>query len=384
MGALTVSQIAIAMVLLAAGGLMIRSFQALLRVDPGLDPSGVLTFKLELPMATTYPSQEARDAFFAALLDRVEALPGVSAATFASAPPLEDEPLLFPFTRPGSGDSGVPQVSFRLVAAEYFALLRIPIVRGRAFGDGDRRSAPSVAIVSRALARAVWSGDNSIGERIHGPFGGEMEVVGVAGDVRTTGLDGEPGHIVYIPVEQGGYNFMTVIAKAESDPRTFVPAIRNLVKDLDANLPLHDVRTLDELVTRSVAQQRFQALLVGAFSAMVFALAIVGTYGVVSYGVSERTSEIGIRIALGATGKDIRRLVLREGARLALLGIVIGGSTAVALSGALTRFVFDISTLDIVTFTAAPVLLGAAALLAVLVPAHRATRVDPLRVLREE
>ncbi|MGH7720226.1 MAG: FtsX-like permease family protein, partial [Gemmatimonadaceae bacterium] len=386
MAVLTVSQIALAMVLLTAGGLMVRSFQALLRVDPGLDPERVLTFQLELPMATTYPTQEGRDAFFRTLLEQVEGIPGVGAVTMASAPPLEEEPSEFSFSRVGVEDDRALRANFRLVAPGYFALLGIPIVKGRPFDATDGRVAPRVAIVSEALARSVWGGgsDDPVGARIDVPFGDPAQVVGVAGDVRTTGLDGDVGRTVYIAASQSGYNFMTVVVKSQADPRAITPAIRRLVNTLDPDLPLHRVRTLDELLVTSVAQQRFQMLLVGAFSLLVFALAVIGTYGVTSYGVSERTNELGIRIALGATALEIRHLVLREGARLALAGIVVGGAAAVALSQVLDRFVFQISTLDLVTFTAAPALLATATLLAAFVPAHRATRVDPLRVLRAD
>lgn len=374
MGALTMSQIALAMVLLTAGGLLLRSFQQLLRVDPGLDTERVLTFQLELPMATTarYPAQTTRDAFFKTLLERVQGLPGVGAATMASAPPLEEEPSAFSFTRAGVEDTRVLRANFRMVAPGYFALLGIPLIKGRSIEATDGRSAPRIAIVSEALARSVWGNANPIGQRIDLPFGEPAEVVGIVGDVRTTGLDGEASRTVYLAASQGGYNFMTVVVKSRNDSPAITPAIRQLVRELDPELPLHHVRTLEELVARSIAQQRFQTLLVGAFSLLVFALAIIGTYGVASFGVSQRTGELGIRMALGATGADVRRLVLREGAQLALIGIVIGGTAAAALSSALTRFVFQISTLDIVTFTVAPFLLATAVLLATFLPAHRA------------
>jgi putative ABC transport system permease protein len=328
-GALTVSQIALAMVLLTASGLLLRSFEALRRVDPGLRPERVLAFQLEIPMAAgmPYERQPARDAFFATLRERVAGLPGVTGVTMASAPPVEEEPASFTFTRPGAADDRALRASFRMVAPDYFALLGIPVAKGRAFAESDGRSAPRVAIVSAALARAAWGGADPVGERIALRSGEPAEVVGVAGDVRTTGLDGEAGRILYVPASQGGYNFMTLLVKSRRDPRALVPAIRQAVHALDAGVPLHHVRTLDELLAASVAQQRFQTRLVGAFGLLVFALAILGTYGVTAYGVSERTNELGIRAAIGATGGDIRRLVLREGARLALTGIAIGGAT---------------------------------------------------------
>ena len=382
MGSLAAAQIALVMVLLTAGGLLVRSVQALLRVNPGLDPSRVLTFQLELPMATTYPTQPARDAFFANLLERVAGLPGVSGATMATAPPLEEESSTFEFTRPGVEDARVLRANFRMVARRYFSILGIPLRQGRLFQKSDGRLAARVVIVSESLARLVWGTDNPIGTQIEQPLGGQAEVVGVVGDVRTNGLDQDPGRTIYVPASQWAYNFVTIIVKARSDPSLIEPAIRTLVRELGRDLPLHHVRTMKELVAQSVAPQCFQMLLVGTFSLLVFVLAIIGTYGVTSYGVSERTGELGIRMALGATEQDIKRLVLRQGAGLAAIGIAIGGIGAAVLSRILSRFVFQISTLDPVTFAAALVLLASAVLAATFVPAHRATRVDPIRALR--
>lgn len=187
------------------------------------------------------------------------------------------------------------------------------------------------------------------------PNGGRAEVVGVTGDVRTTGLDGHRARTGDVPAAQAGYNFTAVVLKTAGDPEGLAPAVRRLVRDMDPGLPLHHMRTLDQLLVQSVAQQRFQMLIVGALSALVFALAVVGTYGVASYAVSERTTELAIRVALGATAADIRRLVLGDGVRIALLGILIGAGAAAARSRLLARFVFQISTLDVVTFTVAPV-----------------------------
>ena len=381
MGLLTVSQIALAMVLLTAGGLLLRSFQALLRVDLGLRSERVLTFQLELPMATTYPTQPARDAFFASLLARIEALPGVRAASMASAPPIEELPSEQSFTRTGSADERVLRANFRLVAPGYFSLLGIPVIRGRLFLPADIRSASPVVIVSETMARSVWGGENPIGTRIKHPFG-EAEVIGVVGDVRSRGLDDEPSATVYMAAAQGTFNFMTVMLKTRSDPGTMAPALRALVRELDADLPVHHVRTVDELISGSVARQRFQMVLVTAFSFLVFLLAVVGTFGVVSYTVTERTGELGIRMALGATVADIKRLVLKEGARLALLGVVLGTVASALLSRTLSRFVFQVSVLDPVTFVLTPLVLAGAVILAAWLPAHRASRVDPMQVLR--
>lgn len=383
MGLLTVSQIALAMVLLTAGGLLLRSFQALRRVDLGLQPERVLTFQLELPMATTYPTQPARDGFFTDLLERVSALPGVRAVSMASAPPIEELPSEQQFTRPGSEDDRVFRASFRLVAPGYFSLLGIPVVRGRLFLPSDIRSAPRVVLVSETVAGAVWGSENPIGARIRHPSG-EAEVVGVVGNVRTRGLDGAPSATVYMAAAQGTFNFMTVLVKTGPDPGALVPALRALVRELDAELPVHHVRTVDDLVAGSVAGQRFQMVLVSSFSLLVFLLAVVGTFGVVSYTVSERTGELGIRMALGATAPDIKRLVLREGARLALLGVVLGTVGSAILSRTLSRFVFQVGVLDPVTFVVTPLLLAGAVIVATWLPADRASRVDPMRVLRAD
>ena len=386
MKGLSVAQIALAMLLLTVGGLLIRSFEALLRVDPGVDPSGVLTFQIELPMAATaaYPNQPQRDAFFETLLQRLSALPKVAGTTIASDPPLEEEPSESSFRLPDDPPGTVRQASIGLVSPTYFPLLHIPILKGRAFAAGDVRSAPNVAIVSDALARSLWGNANPIGKRIALSSQHETEVVGVAGDVRTGGLDAAAGRTVYIVTTQASYNFMTVFVKTQKDPVSLIPTVRKLVGELDGAVPLHHVRTLDAIVSASVAHQRFQVLLVSGFSVLMLVLAVVGTYGVTAYGVSERTNELGIRAALGASSGDIRRLVVGEGLRLAVIGILIGALGAIALSGALSRLVFQISALDLPTLLIVPLLLGGAMLLATFLPANRAARTDPMHALRAE
>jgi putative ABC transport system permease protein len=386
MRVLTVAQIALAMMLLTTGGLLVRSFRALLDVDPGFRPEHVLTFQLELPMGAgmPYASQPPRDVFFETLLQRIKSLPAVTSATLASAPPLEAEPSAFSFTLPGSADDRALRANFQRVAPDYFALLGIPVVLGRAFNETDRQSGPLVVIVSSSLARAAWGDRDPIGKRLTIRWGEDAGVIGVVGDVRTRGLDAEGARTVYVPTSQDAFNFMTVLVKSRTDPTAVVPAIRKTVAALDASLPLHHIRTMESMVTGSVAQQRFQMFLIGAFSILMLALAVVGTYGVTAYSVSERTNELGIRAALGATGSDIRWLLLGEGGRVALIGIAIGCVATAALSRTLARFVFHISTLDAVTFLTAPMLLALAAIVATLIPAHRASRVDPMEALRSE
>jgi putative ABC transport system permease protein len=386
MKALSVGQIALAMLVLVVGGLLIRSFDSLLRVNPGVESRGVLTFQLELPMAATapYPTQPHRDVFFETLVQRVGALSEVGGVTIASAPPLEEEPSQSSLRLRDDPPETFRQASFRMVSPSYFGLLGIPILRGRSLEFTDGREAPAVVVVSDALARSVWGAESPIGKRIVLSAGRDAEVVGVAGNVRSGGLDAEAGRTVYMPTTQGAFNFMTVMVKTAKDPSSLVPTIRRVVRALDSAVPLHHVRTLDAIASTSVAHQRFQMLLVSAFAALMLALAVVGTYGVTAYGVSERTNEMGIRAALGATADDIRRLVVGEGIRLAVYGILIGAIAALALSGVLSRFLFGIRALDWATFLIVPALLAATMLAATLLPAYRASRVDPMRALRSE
>jgi len=381
---LSTSQIALAMWLLTIGGLLVRGFETLVRNDPGFDRANVLTLQLELPMAATaaYPHQPERDAFFGTLLQRIAGLSEVRAVSLADAPPLQEDPSPFAFRLPGEGASQARQADFRLVAAGYFGLLHIPILKGRGFDATDSRSSPRVIVVSEALAQSVWPGENAVGKQIEMSSGHSAEVAGVVGNVRAAGLDAEFARTVYLPTTQASFNFMTVLVKTRNEPAAVAPTIRRLVRELDPSLPLHHVRTLDAIVSGSVAQQRFQVFLISAFSFLMFALAVVGIYGVTAYAVSERSNELGIRAALGATASDIRGMVLRDGIRLAGMGIVIGALGAAAVSGVLTRFVFQMVTIDYVAFVAAPIVLGGAAMLATWIPAHRAAQIDPMRALR--
>lgn len=386
MKGLAVTQIALAMVLLTIGGVLIRSFASLLRVDPGLDQRGVLTFQVELPMAATarYPSQPLRDDFFERLRQRLSVLPEVEAVSIASAPPLEEDPSASSLRLPGETEARALQVNYRVVSPEYFALLRIPLKAGRTFSVTDNRTTPRVVVVSEALARAVWRDETAIGKRILVFGNEEAAVVAVVGNVRTGGLDADAGRTVYMATTQTTFNFMTVLIRTKTDPASHISAVRAAVRELDITIPLHRVRTLESIVSSSVAPQRFQMLLVSAFSALMLALAVVGTYGVTTYGVSERTNELGIRAALGASARDIRRLVLGEGVRMALVGVVIGAAVVTALSGLLKRFVFGVDASDPIALVAVPIILVVAMLVAAFIPAHRASRTDPMRALRSE
>ena len=386
MKALNVAQIALAMVLLTVGVMFIRSFAALLRVDPGLDTNDVLTFQVELPMAATarYPQQPLRDDFFATLLQRIEALPSVMGVAMASAPPLGDDLPVSSIQLPGVAESLPVQANFRTVSANYFSLLGVRLSQGRVFRDTDERSSPRVVVVNEAFARAVWGSDDPIGKRIVLFGRTEADVVGVVEDVRPAGLGADVVRGVYLPTSQSTFNFMTIVVKTEGDPTPLVPVIRAMARDLDPTIPLHHIRTLEDIAAGSIAPQRFQMVLVTAFSMLLLTLAVVGTYGVSAYGVNERMNELGIRAAVGASPADIRKLVLGEGARAALMGTIFGAVILVALRGTMNRFIDGTSSLDVVTFVAAPLILSSALLFATLIPARRASRADPMRVLRSD
>ena len=385
--ALVISEIGLALLLVIGAGLLVRSFQQLMRVDPGFDVENVLTMQLELPMVTKYPEQEQRNQFFEELLARIQALPGVNSTTMTNAPPMGEGGFDTPFTirgkdEPSDGRERIGDV--RLIDPAYFRTMDIPFITGRAFTSADRDDAPRVAVINQSMARQLFPDGNAIGWFVRLGFGAEAEIVGVVGDVRDNGLDNEVQPTIYWPSRQMRYNFMTVVVRTSGDPNTFIKTAREEIRAMDAEQPVYNIVTLRDLVSRSVARRRFQMFLLAGFSALALVLAMVGIYGVVSYSVSERTNEIGIRMALGAQTNDALMLVLRRSARLTLLGLAIGLGAAVALHRLMSSFLFQVETLDIWTYGASAGALGAVALLATYVPARRAARVDPLIALRTE
>jgi putative ABC transport system permease protein len=383
---LTVAQIAIAMVLLSTAGQLVRTFQSLLRLDPGLNAVNLLTFQLELPMGAGMPymAQPTRDVFFSELMDRIAAVPGVRGVTLANAPPIEEEPQTTSFTRPGQSQTANYQANLRLVAPNYFMTLGIPVLEGRSFEPGDQRSTPRVALLSESLARAGWGTRSPVGDRIGLRGSGVGEIVGVVGDVVGAGLDVEPTRMVYIPANQWGYNFMTLLVRTDGDPLLHLPAIREVVATQDASLPLFRVQTVKAMMAGSVATQRFQAIVVSGFSLLALLLALIGAYGVASTGVSQRSGEMGIRMAVGASAADIKTMVLRETARLSLVGAAAGALGGWILSRGLSRFLVGVAPADPMTMLLVSLLLVGATVAATLPPARRATRVDPMSVLRSE
>lgn len=385
--ALVLSELTLTLVLLVGAALLIRSFETLLDVNPGFQPERLLSFQLELPMGTKYPEQWQREAFFEELLDRIRRHGDVRSVTMGSAPPLGEGDFRTTFSVAGQADDGAahPPATVQVVGPEYFRTLGIQLVAGRAFIVQDDRDAPQVAVVNQAAARR-WPESLAIGGRIVPTmeFLPEAEIVGIARDVRVGGLDAEVPPIVYFSSEQVGYNFMTVMVRTASEPSAVVPAIREIVRDLDSEQPIYNVRTLDELISRSVAERRFQMLLVAAFSGVALLLALGGVYGVMSYTVVQRTREIGVRMALGARPRDVSREIVRESAVLGLIATAIGVPLALLFSRLLSASLFGIGPADLWSYVATISMILGTVVLSAAIPALRAAGVDPKTALQAE
>jgi putative ABC transport system permease protein len=390
---LVIGQVALAMMLLAGAGLLLRSFSQLRRVDPGFRSDSVLTFRLALP-ESAYQDDRSKIAFYDRLLTRLSALPGVRSAGSIMGVPLSGLAFSLSFEvkgRPPLPAAQQPTMQVRVTTPEYFRTMGIPILRGRAFDGRDVAGAPQVAVISAAAARRHFPGEDPLGKVItigwrrpadQPPAGGE--VVGIVGDVKDIGLAEENQPEMYVPLAQLPVETMDVVLRASVPPRSLVPAVESVVRDLDPELPVARVATLDEVVARSISEPRFYMILLGAFASMAVFLAALGIFGVLSYAVVQRSREIGIRVALGAHPAAVLRMVLGQAAGLAAGGVLIGLAGAVALSRAIGSLLFELSPTDPLTLGTMAVLLGTVALLASYLPARRATRVDPLIALRSE
>jgi putative ABC transport system permease protein len=392
---LVIAEMALALTLLTGAGLLIKSFARLQGVSPGFDPDHVLTFNLALPPAR-YPTDTQQIAFFDRLMPALAAVPGVRSAGGTSVVPFggnwttasfEVEGYQPPENQPG------PWGDLRIVSPGFFDALRIPLRQGRVFTAQDRAGAPRVAVVDEQLARRYWPGADPIGRRItYGPPAGVsdtsarewIEVVGVVGHTKHEGLDAENRVQVYLPYAQRGLPFFTPVLRTAGDPLQSVAAVRQAVQSVDPDLPIANARSMDELIAQSVGQRRLSMLLLSVFSGVALVLASIGIYGLMSYSVAQRSRELGVRIALGAGRGDLLRLVLQQGMRLALAGIVIGVAAAFALTRVIASQLYGVTATDPATFVAVAALLGLTALAANLIPALRATRVDPAVILRDE
>ncbi|HKO05888.1 MAG TPA: ABC transporter permease [Candidatus Acidoferrales bacterium] len=387
---LVVFEVSLALLLLIGSGLLLRSLVRILQVPPGFDPKGAIAFDLDLP-GTRYGKPEQSARFFRDLLPKLNALPGVVSASAVVPLPFSDDSIGTSFDIEGRPvpKSEQPGTQFRCVGLDYFRTMHIPLISGRTFTASDTRGSAPVIIINQTLAKRFFPNENPIGKRIQPGISDTgdtvmREIVGVVGDVRHRRLWRAPDPETYAPYDQVAIGGMTIVVRGDADPQALIPMIRIEVKRMDSELPLYNVRTLEDYVAGSVAQRRFTALLLGIFAAVAMLLAAVGMYGVISYGVAQRTHEIGVRIALGAESADVLRLVVGQGLRLTLLGVALGCLGALGASRFLSGLLFGVAGDDPVTFGAVATMFLAVALVACYVPARRAMRVDPLVALRYE
>jgi predicted permease len=390
---LVVSEVALALVLVAGAGLLIRSFSRLRGVDAGFDPDRVLTMRLALPPAK-YATSDAIRGFYRALVDRARALPGVRSAALVRVLPMTGELGDWSFQiegRPTTGRESWYAGDWEVVTADYFDVMRIALREGRLPTDRDDERAPGVMIINETLARKAWPSGGAIGARVKmgGEAGEWRTVIGIVRDVRQIGLDAEPRTQIYLPHAQfpspdRALREMALVMRTSGDPVSLATPARRAVAALDPNLPIASLRTMDDVLGSWAAERRLTMLMLSSFAAVALALAAVGIYGVMSYTVAQRTREMGIRIALGAEPRDVIRLVVRQGVALAAVGIVVGLLAALALTRLMRSMLFEVTSSDPLTFVAICAILVATALVACWIPARRATRVQPTEALRAE
>ena len=387
-GAFVVVQVALALILLAGAGLLMRSFLGLVKVDAGFDASRTTTMTVSLP-GTRYGGSPQRTLFYQRLFEKLEALPGVESTGGVSFLPLAGlgaatSYLVLGQDTPAPGDQPVADV--RVVANDYFSTMRIPLLAGRLFNEGDRADAANRVVISEALAQRHWPGEDPLGKRIRIYWNNEQddEVIGVVGNVRHDGLEAAGRPAVYWPYPRFSYPTMTIAIRSHVDAAAISAAAVRIVRELDPELAVSKIRTMDDVIATSVAQRRLTMQMIAIFAAAALMLAAVGIYGVIAYAVSQRTQEIGIRMALGAQRGDVLRLVVGEAMLLTSAGVAVGVAAGLALTRLMTDLLFGVRPGDPVTFAAVAASLGLVALVASYIPGRRATRVDPAIALRGE
>jgi len=389
-GLLVISQTAMALVLLAGAGLMIKSFVRLQQVNPGFKPEGLLTVQVS-PPGTRYGEANKQIAFNRELLERVRALPGVeSAGTSSDTPPqnVSDVDVFEVAGQPVPPDQNPPLAERIILSTDYFRTMGIPLMSGRDFERTDDGDAPPVVIVNQTLAQRYFPGGDAIGGRLHfgnfSPNAAWITIVGVVGDVKNNGMSAEDALTIYQPFDQGPTVPISIFMRSSSNPEPLVAGVRQVVQSLDRDLPIANIKTGEQLLYEAAGRPRFQTFLIVLFAAVALLLAAVGIYGVISYTVAQRTHEIGIRLAVGARPLDVLFLALRQGMVLTLTGTIIGLAAAFGLTRLLSSLLFHVSATDPLTFVGVAALLMTVALLACWIPARRATKVDPMIALRYE
>ena len=388
-GVLVVSEVAVSFLLLIGAGLLINSFLHLRKLDPGYRADHLLTMKVSLP-ETKYPDKERRAPFFRELIRRVQTLPGVESVAVASNLPLTYSGDSMPIGvegRPDPPPDQSPDVILRVVSPGYFHTMGIPLVQGRDISEKDTADAVRVVVISEKTARYFWPGQNPIGQRLKpGSTTSESpwrEVIGIVKDVRQNDFVAEPKMQMYMAHEQvGSFAANAVVVRTHVDPLSLGSGVRKIVWEIDKDQPVSDIRSMEEIVARAVARQRFSMMLLGIFATLALVLAAVGIYGVMSYSVAQRTREIGIRMALGAQRGDVLKMAVGQGLKLVMIGVAIGVVSAFVLTRVMASLLFGVSATDPVTFVTISLVLVIVAALASYIPALRAARIDPMVALR--
>ncbi|HWP43478.1 MAG TPA: ABC transporter permease, partial [Blastocatellia bacterium] len=387
--ALVVAEVALALVLLIGAGLLVKSFVNLMRVDPGFKPENVLTMNVALPRAKYSESHQVL-AFYDQLLNRIRSLPGVEKAAATTSLPLgivNTDTSFIIEGRPAPQPGEEPGAWYSQVTPDYFAAMGMRLVKGRVFDERDHANSPLVIVINETMARRYWPDEDPIGKRIAGDSGEKpnwREIVGVVADVKHFGLDTEARPTMFFPFSQVPSRAVFLTVRTTSEPMSLVAAVKSQITSLDKDLAASRIATMAEMVSRSVSQPRFVLLLLGVFATLALALAAVGIYGVISYSVTQRTHEIGIRMALGAGSSDVMRLIVGRGMGLTAAGVGIGIVGSLLLTRVMESLLFGVSATDWGTYAVITVMLTLVAMIASYIPARRATRVDPIKALRYE
>jgi putative ABC transport system permease protein len=388
-GFLIVAEVSLAVVLMIGAALLVKSFVRLLEVNPGFDPAHTLTMEISLPTLppSKYAEDQAQANFFREVLSRLNQSPGVTAAGAVLSLPLtgaQESTDVFIEGRPRSYDQR-PESDYTLVTPEYFRVLQIPLLKGRQLSDQDDEKSPAVIIINDALARRYWPNEDPVGQRLTVGFEqNPRQIVGVVGNIKQTTLSANARPSMYLPLLQRPTGGMSIVIRTNGDPASLSAIARAQVHSVDPGIPVTNVRTMDEIFSASIAQQRFAMLLVGLFGALALVLAAIGIYGVMSYSVLQRTHEIGVRMALGAQRTDVLKLILGQGILVSLLGVVVGVAAAFGLTRVMATLLFGITPTDAMVFATVAFGIFAIGIVATYLPAWRATKVDPLLALRYE
>jgi putative ABC transport system permease protein len=386
--ALVIAEVALALVLLVGASLLMKSFARLQNVHPGFEPKNVLTMEVALPLLK-YPRGKPVADFYAEATRRVKALPGVEAAAFTSILPLSGTNSDSSFQiegRDAVAEKIYPDEEIRGITPEYFSVIKVPLLQGRFFNEGDQFEGPGVTIINQSFAKKWFPNQEAVGKRItfsdtRQPDVKWITIVGVVGDMRHRGLDLDPKPEFYFAHNQNPYRAMILAVRSTQDPRSLTSAIRREISRLDPDLPAANVRTLEQVAADSIAPRRLSVVLIGVFAAVALVLASVGIYGVMSFLVVQRTHEIGVRMALGAQRADVLRLVIGRAAKLVLMGTAIGLVLGIVSSRALRALLFNVGAFDLMSFVTVTISLIVVSLLASYIPAVRATRADPMIAL---